>query len=58
MSACLLSVVIMMSEKVVSLAAVQCIIVKFLTKKKKNAKAAEILTKLRAQIGDETLSWP
>jgi hypothetical protein len=52
-SACLLLVVIMMSEQVVPLAIVQCIIVKFLTNKDVKS---EILMRLRAQLSNETLS--
>jgi hypothetical protein len=43
-----------MSEQVVPSAVAQCIIVKFLTNKQ--VKHYEILNKLRAQFGDETLS--
>jgi hypothetical protein len=50
----LLSAVITMSEQVVPSAVAQCIIVTFLTNE--NVKPAEILMRLRAQFGDETLS--
>jgi hypothetical protein len=43
-----------MSEQVAPSAVAQLIIVKFITKE--NVKPAEILTGLRAQLGDETLS--
>jgi hypothetical protein len=49
----LLSVVITMSEQVVPSAVAQRIIVTFLTNE--NVKPAEILMRLRAQFGDETL---
>jgi hypothetical protein len=44
----------MMSEQVIPLAVAQCFIVKFLSNK--NMKPAEILTRLRTQFSDETLS--
>jgi hypothetical protein len=43
-----------MSEQVVPAATAQLIIVKFLSNE--NVKPAEILMRLRAQFGDETLS--
>jgi hypothetical protein len=43
-----------MSEQVVPSAVAQRIVVKFLTNE--NVKPAEILMRLRAQFGDETLS--
>jgi hypothetical protein len=46
----------MMKEQVVPLAVAQCIIVKFLTNK--SMKPTEILMRLRAQFGDETLKDP
>jgi len=54
MSICFLSIVITMNEQVVPSADEQSIIVKFLTNG--NVKPAEILDRLRAQFGDETLS--
>jgi len=46
--------VITLSDQVVPLVVVQHMIVKFLTNK--NVKPAEILTRLRAQVSDETVS--
>jgi hypothetical protein len=54
MSSCFLSIVITMSKQVVPSAVAQRFIVKFLTNE--DAKPAEILKRLRAQFGDETLS--
>jgi glucan biosynthesis protein len=51
---CFLSLVITMSEQVVPSAVAQRIMVKFVTNE--NVKPAEILMRLRAQFGDETLS--
>jgi hypothetical protein len=44
-----------MSRKVIPSAFARPIIVKFLTNE--NMKRAEIIMRLRAQFGDETLSW-
>jgi hypothetical protein len=54
MSSRFLSVVITMSEQVVPPAVAQRIIVKILTNE--NVKPLQILKRLRAQFGDETLS--
>jgi len=48
-----LSIVIMMCEQMVPSAVVQGIVVKHLTNE--NTKRAEILKRLRADLGDETL---